>query len=185
MAPSTVKRMQLRKRVPAQQLAVPDAPAVTGKSGRDIPLAWVPVMGYAERMKSTPLQAAMLVIVCLLVSSCGTSAPSMSLHSAVEQGNLQAVQQHIAAKTDLDAKDESGWTALHLAAMKGDLAIVQALVAGGADASVTGPQGKTPMDVAREKGQGDVVDYLQAQSEGGGRRLIDGGTGVSDVLDAL
>ena len=95
------------------------------------------------------------------------------------------MQQHIAAGTDLNAKNSAGWTALHLAAMNGKLPIVEALLAGGADDSVTGPQGKTALDVAREKRQTAVADYLQSRSENRGRRLIDGGTGVSDVLDAL
>ena len=76
--------------------------------------------------------------------------------------------------------------------------MVQLLADAGADAARTGPQGKTPVDVAREKGQTSIVQFLElklkaeaaqtapasAGREKGGRRLIDGGLGVSDVLDA-
>ncbi len=110
------------------------------------------------------------------------TAPSITLHQAVEQGNLKAVQQHIAAKTDLNKTDLNGWTALHLAAMKGNLAIVQALTAAGADVSRKGQAGKTALDVAREKGQTAVVAFLQQRNQKTGRGLIDGGVGVSDVL---
>ena len=110
-------------------------------------------------------------------------APSITLHQAVERGNLKAVQQHIAAKTDLNQTDAAGWTALHLAAMKGDLAIVQALCAAGADVNRKGPGGKTPLAVAREKRQAAVVQFLQQPHEKRGRGLVDGGLGVSGALD--
>jgi len=123
--------------------------------------------------------------LAFLITACGARAPSTSLHAAAEKGDLQIVQQHIAAGTDLNAKNSSGWTPLHLAAMNGKMPIVEALLAGGADDSVTGPQGKTALDVAREKGQTAIAQYLESRNENRGRRLIDGGTGVSDVLDAL
>jgi hypothetical protein len=123
-------------------------------------------------------------ISCLCWMGCDEqTAPSISLHQAVEQGNLKAVQQHIAAKTDLNKADLNGWTALHLAAMKRNLAIVQALTAGGADVNRKGQAGKTALDVAREKGQMAVVAFLQQRNQTGGRGLIDGGVGVSGVLD--
>jgi len=57
----------------------------------------------------------------VLLAGCGPSAPSTPLHVAAGGGNYPAVRRHIAADTDLNAKDKSGWTALHLAAMAGDL----------------------------------------------------------------
>ena len=114
---------------------------------------------------------------------CEQATPSITIHQAVEQGNLKAIQQHIAAKTDLNKTDTAGWTPLHLAAMKGNLAIVQALSAAGADAKRKGKAGKTPLDVAREKGQTAIVQFLQQRNEKRGRGLINGGLGVSEVLD--
>ncbi|MDE2643131.1 MAG: ankyrin repeat domain-containing protein, partial [Verrucomicrobiota bacterium] len=43
-------------------------------------------------------------------------APEISIHKAAYQGNIEAVKQHIAAGTDVNAKDDSGWTPLHWAA---------------------------------------------------------------------
>jgi ankyrin repeat protein len=123
---------------------------------------------------------------------CGPSAPGTPLHAAVQDGNYPAVRQHIAARSDLNAKNAAGWTALHVAAMKGDLQMVKLLAEGGADVRRPGPLGRTPVDVAREKGKTPIVQYLEARlqaepakagREKGGRRLIDGGLGVSDVLD--
>jgi len=134
----------------------------------------------------------------LLLVGCGPSASKTPLHVAAGDGNYAAVRRHIAAHTDLNAKDKAGWTALHLAAKAGDLPMVQLLADAGADASRPGPQGKTPVDVARETGHTSIVQYLEQKlkteaakaapaspaPEQGGRRLIDGGLGVSDVLDA-
>jgi hypothetical protein len=129
----------------------------------------------------------------LLAAGCGPGAPRTPLHQAVQDGNYPAVRQHIAVRTDLNAKDKAGWTALHLAVMNGDLPMVQLLAAAGADVERTGVGGKTPVVVAREKGQTSIVQYLvglpksppePAVQEKRGRGLIDGGLGVSEVLDA-
>jgi ankyrin repeat protein len=129
----------------------------------------------------------------LLATACGPSAPAKSLHAAVQEGDYPTVRHHIAAKSDLNAKDRAGWTPLHLAAMKGDLPMVQLLATAGADVTKAGTGGKTPMDVAQEKGKTNVAQFLesklpgapeQATTERRGRGLMDGGLGVSEVLDA-
>ena len=151
-------------------------------SGNPPPLA-NPCQGcYESRMKPF-VRLALGLVSCLCWMGCGPTTPSITLHQAVEQGNRKAVQQHIAAKTDLNKTDTAGWTPLHLAAMKGDLAMVQALSAAGADVKRKGKAGKTPLDVAREKGQTAIVQFLEQRNEKRGRGLIDGGVGVSEVLD--
>lgn len=131
-----------------------------------------------------------LVFSCTLLlswSGCSKKPPSISLHQAVETGNLKAVQQHIAAKSDLNKLDTAGWTPLHLATLKGNLPIVQALSAGGADLNCVSKYGKTPLDLARAKNLPTIVQFLeqQTQKKGGGRGLIDGGLGVSDAMNNL
>ena len=150
---------------------------------------------YQTRMKPFVYWMLLTGVAGLLTTGCGPGAPSTPLHSAAQEGNYPAVRHHIAARSDLNAKDKSGWTPLHLAAIKGDLPMVKLLAEAGADAAQTGPGDKTPVDVAREKGQTSVVDYLvarleataepaQAGTERRGRGLMDGGLGVSEVLDA-
>jgi hypothetical protein len=124
-----------------------------------------------------------LVVSCLLWAGCGPSAPVTSLHQAVEKGDLKIVQQHIAAKSDMNKTNYSGWTPLHLAAMKGDVAMAKVLIAAGADVQRKGKDGKTPLDVAREKSQSAMVKFLQDGEGKTGRRLIDGGLGVQETLD--
>ena len=59
-------------------------------------------------------------IAALLVVGCGPKPPDISIHKAAYDGNIEAVKQHLAAGTDVNAKDEySGYTSLHHAANHG------------------------------------------------------------------
>ena len=130
-----------------------------------------------------------LVLVCALGClcwvGCEQAAPSISLPDAIEKGFLRTVQQHIAAKTDLNKPNAAGLTPLHLAAAKGDPTIFKALLDAGADPKRKAPDGKTPLDVARARGQTAIVQLLQPGTGKGGRGLIDGGLGVSDALNNM
>lgn len=111
----------------------------------------------------------------------------MSLQTAAANGQITIVKQHIAAGTNLNAKDAEGQTALHLAALKGDAAIVQALVAGGADLSLKNSKGQTAQDIARRAGNHEIVALLTPQpaAQPRGRGLIDGGLGVSEAMEGF
>ena len=57
-------------------------------------------------------------------------APAISIHDAAGGGNIEAVKQHLAAGTDVNAKDKGGGTPLHFAATK---EIAELLIVKGAD----------------------------------------------------
>jgi hypothetical protein len=46
-------------------------------------------------------------------------APDISIHKAAEDGNIEAVKQHLAAGTDVNAKDDDGYTPLDYAVPAG------------------------------------------------------------------
>ena len=52
-------------------------------------------------------------IAAVLVVGCG---PSVDIHQAVIDGNIEAVKQHLAAGTDVNVKEKHGMTPLHFAA---------------------------------------------------------------------
>jgi ankyrin repeat protein len=56
-----------------------------------------------------------------------------SIHIAAGAGHMEAVKQHIAAGTDVNAKSEFGGTPLHQAALGGHKKIAELLIANGAD----------------------------------------------------
>ncbi len=132
------------------------------------------------------LRVVVWVFLGWLMVGCVPEAPRTPLIQAVQKDNLKLVEQHIAARSDLNGKDKNGWTALHFAAMRGNLAIAKALTAAGADTTRTGPGGRTALDMAREQGKAAVAEFLQGipAKSARGRGLVDGGLGVSEVLDA-
>ena len=70
-------------------------------------------------------------IAAVLLMGCG---PSVDLHKAAKEGNIEAVKQHLAAGTDVNAKDVfMGMTPLHEAASGGHKEIADLLIANGAD----------------------------------------------------
>ena len=98
-------------------------------------------------------------IAAVLVVGCATTqqpepptaeAPDISIHEAAEEENIEAVKQHLAAGTDVNAKDEGrgNATPLHLATVSGHKEIVALLIAEGADVNAKIDDGKTPLDYA-------------------------------------
>ena len=56
------------------------------------------------------------IVAAVLVVGCG--GPSVDIHEAAEAGNIKAVKQHLAAGTDVNAKNVVGMTPLHYATTK-------------------------------------------------------------------
>jgi hypothetical protein len=83
-------------------------------------------------------------------------APDISIHDAADSGNIEAVKQHLAAGTDVNAKDAwrsgyiDGWTPLHAAAGNGHKEVAELLIANGADVNAKAWDGKTPLDWAEK-----------------------------------
>ena len=72
-------------------------------------------------------------------------APDISIHDAALEGNIEVVKQHLAAGTDVNAKDKPYGTPLHSAANK---EIAELLIANGADVNAKDVGGRTPLDRA-------------------------------------
>ena len=88
-------------------------------------------------------------------------APDISLHKAAENGNIEAVKQHIAAGTDVNAKLGRGYTALQFAAHGGHKGIAQLLIAAGADVNAKDDDGDTPIDEAIINDETETADLLR------------------------
>ena len=74
-------------------------------------------------------------VAAVLLVGCGPQPPDISIHSAALFGNIEAIKQHLAAGTDVNAKDtRRGYvTPLHCAAIHDHKEIVELLIANGAD----------------------------------------------------
>jgi len=88
-------------------------------------------------------------IAAVVLVGCGESqqttvkAPDISIYDAAWDGNIEAVKQHIAAGTDVEAKDSFGRPPLHFAAYSGHTEIAELLIAEGADVNAKYADGST------------------------------------------
>jgi ankyrin repeat protein len=112
------------------------------------------------------------IVAAVLVVGCATTqqpepptakAPDISIHEAAGEGNIEAVKQHIAAGTDVNAKDEDGLTPLHEAAGGGQKEITELLIAKGADVNANTPDGLTVFFAAILGANKEIVELLIAK----------------------
>ena len=54
-------------------------------------------------------QLLLTTIAAVVLVGCG---PSVDIHQAAEDGNIKAIKQHLAAGTDVNAKEKDGYTPL-------------------------------------------------------------------------
>jgi len=101
-------------------------------------------------------------IAAVVLVGCGPSAPDISIHDAAEEGNIKAVKQHLAAGTDVDAKDMNGETPLTWAAYSGHKEIAELLLANGADVNAKSKRG-TPLSNAVKSGDKEIVEWWVGQ----------------------
>jgi len=102
-------------------------------------------------------------IAAVLVVGCGPQPPDISIHKAAYDGNIEAVKQHLAAGTDVNAKDKNGFTPLHRAAEEGHKEIAELLIANGADVNAKDEFGWTPLHYATANGHKEVTELLIAK----------------------
>ena len=91
----------------------------------------------------------LITIAAMVMAGCGKSVPEISIYDAARDGNIEAVKQHLAAGTDVNAKDEySGYTSLHHAANHGLNEIAKLLIKKGANVNLKADFGYTPLMLA-------------------------------------
>ena len=97
--------------------------------------------------------------------SATVKVPDISIHEAAEDGNIEAVKQHLAAGTDVDARDGEGETPLHDATFYGHKEIVELLIAKGADVNAKTSDEDytplTPLDGAIEENHTEIAALLR------------------------
>jgi len=115
-----------------------------------------------------PIDIGEQVVESLTESDSGESqqptakAPDIPIHEAAKRRNIEAVKQHLAAGTDVSAKDGSGRTPLHYAANGGHKEIVELLIAKGADVNAKTNGGWTPLHYAVTGDQKEIAELLIA-----------------------
>ena len=103
-------------------------------------------------------------------------ASDISIHDAAGDGNIEAVKQHLAAGTDVDAvdaesRDKYRWTPLHIAAAGGREEIAKLLIVAGADVNAKDAVGETPLDFAIKGNHTELADLLRKHGGKTGEEL--------------
>ncbi len=89
---------------------------------------------------------AVLAVATLVACGDEPGAPGVDLSAAVDTGNVDAIEQYIAAGTDLNVADPAGGnTPLNLASVFGKTEVVQALIDGGANLEIKNNEGASPL----------------------------------------
>jgi cytohesin len=102
------------------------------------------------------------IVAAVLLVGCG---PSISIHKAAEEGNIEADKQHLADGADVNAKNRSGATAMHStplceAAGGGHKEVAELLIERGADVNAKNNLGGTPLHNAANGGHKEIVELL-------------------------
>ena len=94
-------------------------------------------------------------------TKAGVKPPQVDLHTAVISGNLEAVQQHIAAGSDINVKDPFGGSSpLISAAVFGKTDIAKALINAGASLNFQNNEGSTALHTAAFFCRPEIVKML-------------------------
>ena len=102
-------------------------------------------------------QLLLTTIAALVLVGCG---PSVDIQQAAREGNIEAVKQHIANGTDVNAKDGYGWPPLHWPACRGHKEVVELLIEKGADVNAKDKSGRTALHIAANWGRKEVAELL-------------------------
>ena len=82
-----------------------------------------------------------------------------NLIHAAKRMDIGAVRQHLIDETDVNTKDEKGWTALHHSVLLADNETVMILIDNGADVNAKDEKNdKTPLDMAVQQ---QIIDLLR------------------------
>jgi len=86
-----------------------------------------------------------------------------ALHYAAAENNAVSAQELIAAKVDVNVRDDNEWTALHFAAQSNAFEVAKLLVEAGAEVDSCNSFGNTPLSTAvfNYKGSGELITLLR------------------------
>jgi hypothetical protein len=88
-------------------------------------------------------------------------APDISIHEASEEGNIETIKQHLAAGTDVNAKESFFQsTPLHRACLFGRKEVVKMLLANGADVNAKDDDMMTALSYATTGEDKEIVELL-------------------------
>jgi uncharacterized protein len=108
--------------------------------------------------------------------------PATDIHTATFLGDLDAIQQHIQAGTDLDEREPTiGSSPLITAAVFGKTEVARALIEGGANVNLQNQEGSTALHSAAFLCRTEIVEMLLANGADKSLKNIYGSTAYESV----
>ena len=111
------------------------------------------------------------IVAAVLVVGCGGESSYELLYHSITNANIEAVEQHIAAGADVNAKSSGGSTPLYVAALGGHKEITELLIAEGADVNAKNYERKAPLDFAVKYKRTEIADLLRKHGGKSGEEL--------------
>ncbi|WP_456416641.1 ankyrin repeat domain-containing protein [Thiolapillus sp.] len=87
----------------------------------------------------------LLILLSLLAGCSAPEKPTITLYLAMQRGDIEQIERHIAWGTDMNQLDRDGYAPLHTAVRKGRTAITRLLIKEGVDIHVRDSNGHTAM----------------------------------------
>jgi ankyrin repeat protein len=134
-------------------------------------IAAVVLVGCGESQQSSPAPESKPVAEATQPEPPPAKAPDIPIHDAAMYGSTKTVKQHLAAGTDVNAKDDWNVTPLGYAASHGHKEIAELLIAAGADVNAKNDDGRTPLDSAIMDKHTETADLLRKHGGKTGEEL--------------
>ena len=106
-----------------------------------------------------------------------------SIDAASRYGIIEAIKRHLDAGTDVNAKDEDGYTPLYAVAGGGHKEIAELLIAKGADVNPKREDGATPLLIAAVAGHKEVAELLIAKGADVNAKVAYGETPLDKAIE--
>jgi len=138
-------------------------------------IAAVVVVGCATTQQSAPEPEAKPVELIAIHPDDVQFSGRDSIHHTAFDGRIEAVKQHLAAGTDVNAKSDDGGTPLHIVVSTSHKELVELLIAKGVDVNAKKEAGKfkdqTSLDRAINLKHNDIADLLRKHGGKTGEEL--------------
>ena len=126
-----------------------------------ITIAAVVLVGCGESQQSATAPEAEPIEPLAEAKKTEPAKADISLIEAAKAGNIEAVEQHLAAGSDVNAKDNNELTPLHWAAREGRKEVAELLISKGAEVNIQDKSRNTPLTMAILWEAPKVADLLR------------------------
>ena len=107
------------------------------------------------------MKTLLILILLFLLSGCGgPEKPTVTLYLAMQRGDIEQIERHIAWNSDMNQLDRDGYAPLHVAVRKGRVAITRLLIKTGVDVNLPAANGDTPIALAILGAHPRIADLL-------------------------